>query len=51
MLREDTKREVRETAVVVVRPFGDADKLFLSWGQKYRLEKTDQISSRLKVEH
>ena len=34
-----------------VRPFGDADESFLVWGNKYRLENTDQVLVRLKVEH
>ena len=39
------------TAVVAVRPFGDADKLLLALGQKYKLENLVHISVRLKVEH
>ena len=31
-MREDTKIEERVTAVVAVRPFGDADELLLAWG-------------------
>ena len=50
-MMEDAEREVIATAVVAVRPFGDADKLLLAWGQKYRLEKPDQILVGLKVEH
>ena len=38
MLREDADREAIATAVVVVRPFGDAEESLLSGGQKYRLE-------------
>ena len=48
---EDSEREARATAVVTVRPFGDADKPLLAGRQRYRLEKPDQISVRLKVEH
>ena len=53
MLREDAEREARVTAVVVVRPFGDAEESLLAegGGQKYRLEKPDKILVRLKVEH
>ena len=51
MLREDAEREARATAVVAVIPFGYAYKTLLSGGQKYRLEKPDQISVRLKVKH
>ena len=36
-MREDAEREARVTAVVAVRPFGDADELLIAWGQKYRL--------------
>ena len=50
-LRGDAEMEARVTAVVAVRPFGGADKLLLAWGQKYRLEKPDQVLVRLKVEH
>ena len=49
ILREDAEREARATAVVAVRPFGDANESLLAGGQKYRLEKPDQISVRLKV--
>ena len=51
ILREDADMEARATAVVAVRPFGDADELLIAWGQKYRLENLDQILVRLKVEH
>ena len=51
MLREDAERGVRATAVVAVRPFGNADESSIAGGQKYMLEKLDQISVRLKVEH
>ena len=51
MLREDAEREARASAVVAVKPFGDADGSLLAGGQKYRLEKPDQISVRLEVEH
>ena len=51
ILREDADREAIATVVVVLRPFMDAGKLLLAWGQKYRLEKTDQVLVRLKVEH
>ena len=50
-IREDTDREARATDVVAVRPFGGADKSLLAGGQKYRLEKPDQISVILKVEN
>ena len=50
-MREYAEREARATAVVAVRPFGDADKPLLAGRQRYRLEKPDQISVRLKVEH
>ena len=50
-MREDADREARATAVVAVRPFGYADKSLIERGQKYRTEKTYQISVRLKVEH
>ena len=50
-MREDADREAIATVVVVLRPFMDAGKLLLAWGQKYRLEKTDQVLVRLKVEH
>ena len=43
--------EARATAVVAVRPFGGAEKLLLARGQKYRLEKPDQVLVRLKLEH
>ena len=49
MLREDADREARATAVVVLRPFCDAEELLLAWGQKYRLENPDQVLVRLKV--
>ena len=39
------------TAVVAVRPFGDADKLLLALGQKYKLGNLVHISVGLKVEH
>ena len=51
MLREDAEREARATAVVAVKPFGDADELLVAWGQKYRLENPDQVLVRLKVDH
>ena len=51
ILREDAETEARATAVVAVRPFGDAEKLLLAWGQKYRLDKPDHLLVRLKVEH
>ena len=51
ILREGAKREVRETDVVAVRPFGYSDGSLLAGGQKYGPEKLDQISVRLKVEH
>ena len=51
MLREDADREERATAVVVVRPFGDAGELLLAGGQKYSLENLDQVLVRLKVEY
>ena len=50
-MKEDDNREVIATAVVAVRPFGDADESLLAGGQKYRLEKPDQVLVRLKVEH
>ena len=50
-LREDTDREAIATYVVVVIPFGDANESLLLGGKKYRLEKPNQISARLKVEH
>ena len=50
-MREDSEREARATAVVVVRTFRDDDELFLVGGQMYRLEKPDHISVGLKVEH
>ena len=43
--------EAIATAVVAVRPFGDADELLLAWGKKYRLEKPDHVLVRIKVEH
>ena len=49
--REDTEMEARETAVVAVRPFENADELLLAWGKKYRLEMPDQVLVGLKVEH
>ena len=51
MLRGDADMEARETAVVPVRSFGDAEKLFLAGGHMYRPENLDQILVRLKVEH
>ena len=51
MLREDAEREAILTAEVAVSPFRDADKLFLSVGQKYRLENPEQILVRLRVYH
>ena len=39
------------TDVVAVSLFGDADKLLLAWGQKYRIDNPDQVLVRLKVEH
>ena len=39
------------TAVTVVMPFGYADRLLLSGGQNYRVDKPDQISVIIKVEH
>ena len=51
ILREDSDREAIVTDVVLARPFGDADKLLLAWGDNYRLEKPDQLLVRLKVEH
>ena len=51
MLREDSERELIETAVVALRPFGDAEELLLAGGQEYRLEKPDRILVRLKVKH
>ena len=32
-------------------PFGDSDELLLARGQKYSLEKPEQVLVRLKVEH
>ena len=46
-----SERKARATAVGAVRPFRDADKSLLERGEKYRLEKTDQIPVILKVEH
>ena len=43
--------EARAKVVVAVRPFRDANKLLLAWGQNYRPEKLDQILVRLKVDH
>ena len=51
MLRGGAEREARATAVVAVRPFGDADESLLAGGQKYRLEKPDQILVILNVDH
>ena len=51
MLRENAEREAIVTAVVGVRPFGDADKLLLALGQKYRLFYLDQVLVRIEVEH
>ena len=51
MLRGVAEREVIAIAVVSVRPFGDADESLLAGGKKYRLEKLDRISARLKAEH
>ena len=50
-MKKDAEMEARATAVVAVMPFGDADESLLVEGKKYRLEKPDQISVRLKVEH
>ena len=51
-MREDADREARATVVVAVRTFGDVEELLLAGGgQNYRLEKPDQISVRLKIEH
>ena len=51
ILREDTEREARVTAVVALRPFRDTDELLLLGGQMYRLEKMDQILVKVKFEH
>ena len=51
MLKEGAERKARVTAVVAVRPFGDAEKSLLAWGQMYSLEKLDHMSVRRKVEH
>ena len=40
---EDAEREAIATDVVAVRPFGYSDSSLLAGGQKYRLEKPDQI--------
>ena len=37
--------------MVAVSPFGDADESLLAGGQKYRMEKPDQISVILQVDH
>ena len=39
------------TDVVAMSLFGDADKLLLAWGKKYRIYNPDQVLVRLKVEH
>ena len=51
MLREDAEREAILTAVVAVRLFRYGDELLLAGGKNYRLEKPDQISVILKVDH
>ena len=35
--------------MLAVRPLGDADEFLLAWGQKYRLDKPDQVLVRLNV--
>ena len=43
MLKGGAEREARATALVAVRQFRYAEKLLLSWGQMYILEKPDHI--------